>query len=784
MHDAPKSSPEARSLREAIVAYRNLRKTEEHTGNKDPRRSFLLNALQDHTLQQWSNETQPTQHRCISLDTNGLYVHVGTRADGIHGHIPYRFINEQLISLLENDGLMSRESCAELRTLTQNTPQNPTTTHNTLRIHALREHPEAVYAHRDIYTPRTVFNEMLSETDLHARLQNVHFLFQLAEYLSTERRAWDPYSRTAWNAVRTSYEGSALSRTFFKDRSARVREPHMYEPIKIISTLLSLTNEDRTAMNIHFVRGHFAKNKDGQVIECLGMYSPLGFHRIFIDPNKHLGYGNGATPARHTYDTLPLFDHKQFATIEAAMMPLNAFLRIVNEIHNPHTTDLPLVVKDSLGNTDPTARVNALRTVRALCTTVVTEIPDTEYQKLREAVHTAEQQIYAGTFSHDKRAALGHAASSVARHYAATLASYSPKTLLAEHLPEPTRHDTITYDDSFLASLPSPISASIAARGIATMFRHGYQTAIISAPNKRAISYAREAQAWRALKLERRPTLVYTSGASFAPSDAAAIERERKFARQLVDLAFRYRANIFTQGTATLGAAILAEEYQKRVRGMSLEERSHGARFVFFEPGENIAYPGNPHVNEKVPPKSVHPAAAIDGMVTCFHGWSLGSADAYGHHLHARQTNILPLTQHLIVPVLSRNGGRWSAVEQHYAAHDNFQLLMHRESGRHAALMAHIHDAGKTRAFATCIHLDAFIDTIRRFVSNTPALINDQDLCDDVFGPRSHAYLPALFELLQTVDEQQVTSVDDATYIAEIERYFKTHEAIIASEER
>jgi hypothetical protein len=146
--------------------------------------------------------------------------------------------------------------------------------------------------------------------------------------------------------------------------------------------------------------------------------------------------------------------------------------------------------------------------------------------------------------------------------------------------------------------------------------------------------------------------------------------------------------------------------------------------------------------------------------------------------------NINALTQGLAVPVLCRNGGRWPAVEHQFAAYESYKLLCMKDSGRHSALLASIVEQGKTDELAQCETVDIFTNAVRTVVGQTPLLKSDKDLYEDVFGSRSRDYLPELFELIQTVDKDQVIPVDDDSYISTIESYLSAQAAQIAPENR
>lgn len=268
--------------------------------------------------------------------------------------------------------------------------------------------------------------------------------------------------------------------------------------------------------------------------------------------------------------------------------------------------------------------------------------------------------------------------------YGETFDHKSAREILDEHVPLPVRRE-VTLDERFIEQMPAKLKEE--QRFDPSLSRSGASIKIIE-PGAQGLHFAREGQAIRALKLERRPTILVTGGAKYLATEGEEGMQAEAMADAVLKVAIEKCANVVIPGTQSGLGILLAKKFREHYDALSEDEREGAPRFLAIEPGKELYYPGNEllDVSEDT---SIYPVTAVDTIVTPYHaGWAKhGSKGEYRDHIHYRQAVITRLAGGQPSVVVTGSGGKWTVMENTVALEDGMGVIAVGETGRFASLI-------------------------------------------------------------------------------------------------
>lgn len=669
-------------------------------------------------------------------DANGLRFDIGgDNEDGIHSHIPYEFMTDEALAgaaALMDDGPLAdtrtriaiaheREDAADLAKRQEE---------RFFRIAA----PIASLAELMEAAPETRLRAFLEGESLPAQAYEAylapgegteHERVMALAALASELNAAGSHAHDALRSPlpampahppERTREAPRFTRAVFEHRERSLYEnPLNAEASKILSLLF--THYDPKTLHrarIETVRGAFARGT-----EFIALYSGTQYERILVDPKKHV---RGADASKH-YARVPLVKNADFEAFEGLMLPY-VHVRALAASLEPGTTE------------EPTAQGARILSVLSL---LVSELPPTQYEPLYLAGTTYGTELSKGIVSEDARRAFKERLDEV-------LATYSERfsgpalEILDRYLKLPERR-TLSFDEALIKEAPPALQEKMRIYRDTLSLRNPEVT-VIRSGTEHQIPFAFEGRALRALSIENRPALTLICGAKYENVEEQAMLDHVTSA--IIRAGIRAKTNTFMQGTQSGKIAETMVRKHWEYRASLPEGAVPASRLMAVEPGKSIYFGplGYPDTE-----KDAHAPLPIDAILTPYvAGWSShGTMHSYLSHLVLRQSIIHHASNGQPRVSVVINGGSWSVLECIESLKDGGPLIVLPESGRLAALLAHLaktrdawHAGGATRG----------LETLQAYAAEQPAGARER-LQEDLVAMKNRGLLE-LIELAST----------------------------------
>jgi hypothetical protein len=546
-----------------------------------------------------------------------------------------------------------------------------------------------------------------------------------------------------------SHDFERVNKSVFEARRARVLGPENYESAKIIETICATyTPESLARLDLHTVRGAYAGG-----LEFVALWSDEGYHRVLIDPKKHIR----DRAAADAYRQIETISRAEFESFEALMLPFAYFeqaqrsvtygLELVREFTEKEKPHDPAFVERE--------RNGLLIELEGIRSITLTEFSEENYRILEAVLRPLEEKIRVGSWQKDDEDHFVQVLERTAADYRRSFDGTAPQILKDKASPLAVKQ--ITLDEAFVQGFPGPKDTDVRPNIDKDFSRSGAKIRIVES-GESGIPYAMEGRAMRALGLERRPALIVTGGAKNLDNEQWGDQTE-KMARAILNSAIEFRANVLIPGTQSGLGITLAHKYQEHLQSLNEEERKQAPRFFAIEPGRELYYPGNP-ILDASESSDVYAVTAVDTIATPYHaGWTNhGTESEQRRHNHYRQLFMKRASEGFPAAIVTANGGGWTALENTAGLHDDFPVIPVADTGRFATLISKMYERkgeweGVTDTAALMSYIDDMVNTIEP--ESERASIK-KDLSSKLFTQE-------FVDFLQTGKEKKVmpTSIED-----------------------
>ncbi len=326
---------------------------------------------------------------------------------------------------------------------------------------------------------------------------------------------------------------------------------------------------------------------------------------------------------RDLFSTIPELTRQDYEELEA-------FAMIHNHL-NKQLKEIEFINRYGLSEYDSSQKLDSY--LRELNSIVLTEFP-TEFNHVLQ-IYRAIAMILATPFDETDRAALKAKSAELQPHLAAYFSLVgSLKSAYAQKLFGPAnparavldlrvdiRRDEVKFDQNFYDQMPDKetIPWSI-DNDLSTC---GRTIKVVQAEKDRSIPYAMESKAIRALGLQKsRPLINIAGGCRDADFAKDQIPPSILMGKQIMDVAHKYKINVAPPGTQSGFGADMAKvwlEYQESTDHLDSTEK---ANMFAVSPGGETWYPGNPLIS-KDPDREVYAINPMNSILTPFDaGWN------------------------------------------------------------------------------------------------------------------------------------------------------------------
>ena len=644
--------------------------------------------------------------------------------------------------------------------------------------------------------PTTVLRAYLGREGKPHRL-SIMGLLDKAELISVRGLDERISPQVDWEDFRSSHEHAKRSKWAFESRRAQVQSPQMYETIKILGVILNeFSLEQLNDMGIRVVRSSFiTSSKAGRTkIDCIGFWSHFGkFQRIFINPDDHVREDGIPLEA---YESIPEVSRAHFQGLEgllAAYKALREALKKQGRLTSFRKHKLEGDQEDSKSHSED------IKQIQEFLYLVVSEIPEELYTETQAIVERLIAEITAS--SSDNELALLEEyevqLEKISQYLSDVFMDEDPQAMLERALTFPNEHNKrVDFGEPFTQALHetaekmqgnSEAPAPLSYRYDPSFTNASFTPQVFESPTE-GLPYAREEQAIRTLKLERRPLLLLTCGASYQESLPEQEAVDDAYVETIFDLAIKYNANVIIPGTqATKLTMKLLEKYHDHVAklGGTDEEREvariAGPRFFSVEPGKDTFFPGSMHFDDDHSnQQNAHVLAPTDSILTPYRArWrDFGHDSPFRRQIHYRQSMIKRLSTGLTFASVNLNGGTWTAVENGSSAFDQAEMMFGVDMRRHSALLGCIIERNDIERLKEITDFNEFCAAIRTIVEEEELLRSDRSLVDMVNREDDH-YLRETRRLIQNMQSGQGQSVTVDTFADALEDNLARQQAVI-----
>ncbi len=595
-------------------------------------------------------------------------------------------------------------------------------------------------------------------TDLGYRVMNLLAVAESLNHSWNEVDLMNWGSSSGWKKLRDSHDLSQVNKSVFDYRKKALHGEHNYETAKILDTFFCHFGEkDLAAVGVGAVRSSYA---DG--LEFIGFWREHDYQHILIDPPKHIR--NQA--AKVAYESIPTIARSEFEAFEGIVLPFRYFrnLAIDLEIGLKQDTyegeEYERSRKDFFNGQKPKLQ-NAMQGVLRIG---ITELSRAD----QKALHDAFEPLLNPNLTHEwSDEAVANARQEIMRVSAAYEDSFQNKSareILNERVPMPNRR-TVSFGNEFIKHMPQQLFDEPGARYNQELSSSGASVQVVeSGPG--GLHFAREAQAMRALGLERRPTIIVTGGSKHLDMEGADGGQAEKMAETILKVAIERRANVLIPGTQAGLGIVLAKSFQNYISTLSAEEKINAPHFFAIEPGKELYYSGNP-ILDTSPGASVYPMTVVDTVVTPYHaGWGThGSESEYRHHVHYRQAFVTRASAGFPAVVVTGNGGKWTIMEDNYALGDAFPVIPVNDTGRFATLLSSLMESRDEWK-----EIEGDVELISYIEKTMTAALQPEEMASVHKDLQDPLYVKELLKFIRAADPKLVSPVSTAGLEAELSR--------------
>ena len=744
-------TPDAEFVALAQKLY-DLREGEKRGGTIETRTALVLSLLSPGE----DGKSAIARYRALGApcrllpDPEGLRLDLGPDdARGIHSHIPYDRLPQEVGTALSSEGLFADEGdarecavrIAEARgdavrvaaiAKTQDTAlATALNLDEALLTAGVRENP------RKAADAMLRTGEHLSAPTITSLLETrppedgIFALIAIASELNGgyEGADGDEFRAIrepdAWRRLHKSAATARFSRSVFETRSRMLYENGGNADISRVLELLfgSFDGRRLSAFGIQVVRGNYGNQ------EFVAFFDGVRYERVLIDPNKHLR----TSAVRERYAALPLLSRSDFEAFEGLLLPYLSF--------------------NALEKTIAEETSNAAASVEGLLSLLASEIEPAAYEPVFDAGSAYLRALREGDDGAPARDAFLREVREVRAHYGKRMQGASVPELLDRFLKLPERIET-SFDEAFLAAIPDEAKREQSRRFLDSLPVTPARAKVVRSGTESGIPFALEARALRALKIEARPTLLLIMGAKNENLDDQAYVN--RVADAVIAAGKETGANVFMQGTQSgkIAETIVRKYWEYKA---TLQDGAEpGFRLIAIEPGRSIYAGPDGYPNEEL--RGAHSLLPIDTILTPYAaGWAPGeSMHTYRPHVVWRQSVIRRAAEGNPAATLVINAGPWGVAEAAESTADGFTNIVLPDSGRLAGMLGRLRERygawrGEGEAGA--------LRELRAYVDEQP--LNERALLTEDLALMQERGLSALIERLDAPERIVKANVDD-----------------------
>lgn len=693
--DTPSSWTPDASFKALAQRVRDLREGEKRGGRIEDRTEFILSLfLKDESgtnvLERYEAEGAPV---ALWPDTDGLRLAFGLNgAEGIHSHIPYARIPEEVAAAIQESALFANENAAidfgiraaearadeeyvaDLRAVQEEALGREMPGAGSL-VERIEKNPEAVataYMKKGARLPESLGRLLLEQ----GKTTSIMALMRTASELNGGYRGQDgdefyvALHPEAWQRLHASSETARFSRSVYKSRAEKVyADTGTVEAAKILELILEQHDyASLTALGIETVRGSYGS------LEFVAFFSGSHYERILIDPAKHI---RNPKAAEH-YASIPSVPQSDFEAFEGFLLPYVEFSALERAL-------------SALGTNpkDAAAREHMEEHIRGMLSLLASEMEPLIYEPFLSAGKKLLSALESGLLNEEVVAAFAQEVRKMHERYGERFAGTPIPSLLESFLKVPER-STIPFDSAYIESIENPQQREKVAAYLETLPVKNPPVTVVRSGTDTGIPFALEGKALRALKITARPTLVLIMGAkSENIEDQAYLER---IADAVISAGKEANANVFMQGTMSgkIAETIVRKYWEYRA---ALPEGAEPFRLIAIEPGRSVYAGALGYPEAEL--SSAHPLLPIDTILTPYAaGWSPEqTVHSYLPHVVWRQSVIRHAAAGNPAATLVINGGGWAIPEAVESMRDGFVQIALPESGRFASLLGHLRES-------------------------------------------------------------------------------------------